>query len=125
MTFNPSDDSNAPGSTPSPEAAPASAQGQQAATASGTTPSLSAGFPLPLEKGGGQDFWGGGGAGKAPSEEDVVQIPIEGIPEKVRRYPKRSTPLLLGNRLASVPHCLHMYACCQFLTANMVRTQKV
>ena len=83
VTFKPSDDSNAPGSTPTPEAVPAGDGGQQPAAASGPAARRSGGFPLPLEKGSGHDFWGGGGAGKAPAEEDVVQIPIEGIPDKV------------------------------------------
>ena len=78
VTFRPDGDSNAPKATPAP-GTPATAQG---AVAPGSPAYVAKGFPLPVEKGSGQDFWGGQ-TKSAPAAEDIVQIPIEGIPDKV------------------------------------------
>ena len=81
VTFRPDDGSNDPKATPSP-GNPSKAQG---GVAPGSPADVAKGFPLPVEEGSGQDFWGGQRK-TAPAAEDAVQIPIEGIPDKVRSW---------------------------------------
>ena len=99
VTFRPDDDSNAPKATPAP-GSPAKAQGPQPAAASRSASDPVNGFPSPVEKGSAKDFWGGQSEAAAAAAEDVVQIPIEGIPDKVRlqgrstgKYLSKNMPL--------------------------------
>jgi len=82
ITFKPDDGSAAPGATPAPED-PTRLQASQPAAAAGTAARAANGFPRPIEDVSGQDFWGRP-RGVTPPAEGVVQIPIEGIPDKVR-----------------------------------------